>query len=343
MKIALVSSTVPLARGGGRFIVDWLHDALVERGHQAETIWVPFVDDPHETLSQMLAFRLLRIEGADRVVTFRPPAHLIEHPCKVVWLIHHLRHFYDLWDTPYRPYPDRLPYRALRDRVRQADTLALRRAHRLFTNSQVVADRVRRFNGLHGEVLYPPVPRPERFRAGEHGEEILCVCRIEPHKRQHLLVEAMRHVRTPVRLRLCGQGSSADYVSELQRCAETLLPGRVAVEARWIGEEEKVDRLATALAAAYVPFDEDSYGYPTIEAAHARRCTVTVSDSGGVPEFVLDGENGLVVAPDPEALAASFDRLYASRALAARMGRAAQARVAALGIAWAPTLDRLLG
>ena len=41
---------------------------------------------------------------------------------------------------------------------------------------------------------------------------------------------------------------------------------------------------------------------PTIEAAQAHRCTVTLSDAGGVLEFVSDGENGYVLPPDPKLL-----------------------------------------
>jgi glycosyltransferase involved in cell wall biosynthesis len=344
MKVGLVSSAVPLVKGGGRFIVDWLREKLEERGHSVETVFIPTADDPDTVLQQMTAFRLMRLENHfERVVTFRPPAHVVRHPRKVVWFIHHMRYFYDLWDTDYRPLPDTAPNRALRAAVMRADTAALREAHRVFTNSRVVGDRVRRFNGLESEVLYPPVLRPELFAAGEHGDEIVCVCRVERHKRQHLLIEAMRHARTPVRLRLCGVGVDPDYMRLLRRAAaESGVADRIAIEDRWITEEEKAARLERALAAAYVPFDEDSYGYPTVEAAHARRCTVTVSDSGGVPEFVLDGETGFVAAPEPAAVAAAFDRLHADRGLARRLGANAAERVAELGIDWDTVIEKLL-
>jgi glycosyltransferase involved in cell wall biosynthesis len=344
MKIGLVSSAVPLVNGGGRFIVDWLREKLEERGHRVETVFVPTIDNPDSVLQQMTAFRLMRLEEHfERVVTFRPPAHVVRHPRKVVWFIHHMRYFYDLWDTEHRPFPDLAPHRALRDAIVRADTAALREAHRVFTNSRVVGDRVRRFNGLESEILYPPVLRPELFAAGEHGDEIVCVCRLERHKRQHLLIEAMRHTRTPVRLRLCGVGLDPNYPPFLRRAAEeSEAADRITVEDRWITEEEKAARLRHALAAAYVPFDEDSYGYPTIEAAHARRCTVTVSDSGGVPEFVEDGVTGLVAAPEPEAVAAAFDRLHADRALARRLGANAAERVSELGIEWDAVVAKLL-
>ncbi|HYI82362.1 MAG TPA: glycosyltransferase family 4 protein [Acetobacteraceae bacterium] len=344
MKIGLVSSAVPLVFGGGRFIVDWLREKLEERGHAVETVFIPTVDTPEILIQQMAAFRLMRLENHfERVITFRPPAHVVRHPCKVVWFIHHVRYLYDLWDSEHRPFADLAPHRALRDTVVRADTAALKEARHLFTNSRVVSDRVRRFNGLESEVLYPPVLRPELFAAGEYGNEIVSVCRVERHKRQHLLIEAMRHVRTPVRLRLCGTGLDTNYMQSLRRLAEESgAADRIAIEDAWITEEEKAARLEGALASAYVPYDEDSYGYPTIEAAHARRCTVTVSDAGGVAEFVRHGETGLTAAPQPVELAAAFDRLHADRALARRLGDNAAVRVAELGIDWDTVIEKLL-
>ena len=48
-----------------------------------------------------------------------------------------------------------------------------------------------------------------------------------------------------------------------------------------------------ALAVYYGPFDED-YGYVTLEGFAADRPVVTLTDSGGPLEFVVDGETGLV-------------------------------------------------
>jgi glycosyltransferase involved in cell wall biosynthesis len=345
MKIGIISSATPLIQGGGRFIVDWLHEKLVERGHAAEIIYLPFTDEPDDILPQMAAFRMLRLDDYfERVITIRPPAHMVQHRCKVVWFIHHLRGFYDLWGTRYCPVKDDAAGRALRAAIVAADNTGLSEARRVFTNSRVVFDRIRRFNGLTSEVLYPPVLRPETYHAADYGTDIVSVCRIEHHKREHLLVEAMAHTRTQVRLRLCGTSIDATYIDELRATAERLgVADRVLFEDRWISEAEKADRLAHALASAYVPYDEDSYGYPTIEAAHAYRCTVTVTDSGGVREFVVNDATGLVTAPEPAALATAFDRLFADRLLARRLGEAAAEQIAFLGINWDTVVTKLLG
>lgn len=343
MRIGLISTVVPLVKGGSRFIVDWLQEKLVERGHEVEVVYIPSTDDLPHVLPQMAALRLMKLDNYfERIITFRPPTHMITHPRKVIWFIHHLRIFYDLWDTPYCP-ANNAAGRALRSAVIAADTVGLSEAYRLFTNSRVVGERVQRFNGLESEVLYPPVLRPEIFRAGDYGDEIVSVCRLEHHKRQHLLLEAMAHTQTQVRLRLCGTSMDPVYVQCLHDLVGSLgIADRVIIENRWITEAEKADRLEHALASAYVPFDEDSYGYPTIEAAHAQRCTLTVSDSGGVPEFVVHGVNGLVAEPQPEAIAQAMDRLFLHRDQAREMGRAAQAQIKALGIDWDTVIEKLL-
>lgn len=343
MKIGLVSSCVPLVFGGDRNIVDWLAVKLQEHGHQPEAIFIPNTDDPEFILEQMAAFRLLELqEQFDRIITFRPPSHLVRHSHKVVWFIHHLRLFYDLWETPYQNVPKTAFVRATREQVMRADTIALAEARAVFTNSKTVSERLLHFNGIASRVLYPPVLAPEQFRAGEYGDELVCVGRMEPHKRQHLLVEAMAHVQTGVRLRLCGAGN-ADYVRSLREIVEReALAQSVVIEDRWMTETEKVDRLAGALACAYVPYDEDSYGYATIEAACARRSTVTVADAGGVLEFVMHGQTGLVEQPEPASLAAAFDRLYRERQLARELGARAYAHLDVLGINWQTTISALL-
>jgi glycosyltransferase involved in cell wall biosynthesis len=342
MKIALCSTYVPFLHGGARNIVEWLQAMLEQAGHQVERVYLPEVDDPALLFGQMAALRWVDLSAADRVICFRPQSHMVRHPHKILWFIHHIRTMYDLWDGDYRGYPDDAQHRRIRAALHAADTAALGEARHVFTNSRVVSDRLRRYNGVDSEVLYPPVFQPERFHDAGYGDEVVYICRLEHHKRQHLLVDAMAHTLTPVRLRLCGTGTEA-YGNALRAQVAALgLGSRVMVEDRWISEEEKVARLSTCLAAAYIPLDEDSYGYPSVEASHARKAVLTTTDSGGVLELVTDGVNGLVVPPDAAAMGAALDRLYSDRVLAERLGVAALARLDELNISWTHVLDRML-
>ena len=69
---------------------------------------------------------------------------------------------------------------------------------------------------------------------------------------------------------------------------------------------------------------------------------ITCADSGGPLEFVLDGETGLVVAPQPTALAGAVDALLSGLTPAARLGRAGKARYQKLVTGWDCVFDMLL-
>ncbi|MCD6027066.1 MAG: glycosyltransferase family protein [Solimicrobium sp.] len=344
MKIALCSSFVPFIKGGGRNIVEWLQDELIVAGHQVERIYLPQIDVPDLLLPQMAAYRWVDLaSSADRIICFRPPAHAIPHPHKILWFIHHIRVFYDLWDSPYRGFPDDEKHRNLREILHHADTTAIKEAKHVFTNSQIVSDRLQKFNNIGSEVLYPPVIMPERFHSKYFNDEIVYVCRVEHHKRQHLLVQAMQYTRTNVKLRLCGKGSSEYYVKEIEEIIQTL-PRKncVSFENRWISEEEKVQIFSTCLASAYLPLDEDSYGYPSLEASHASKPILTTTDSGGVLELVQHGYNGLICEPEAKALAEAMDQIFTNREATKKMGLNATQRISDLNITWKHVLERLL-
>lgn len=344
MKVIVASTVVPFLEGGGTFIIDWLSLMLRRHGHEVETLKLPFVSNVPVMLEQMLALRLIDVgEQADRLICIRPPSYLLRHPRKVLWFIHHHRPVYDLWHTPFRDVPDTEWGRRYAHAIVRADEVAFAEARAIYTNSRVVGARLKQFNNVESDVVYPPILNPERFRCDGYGDFILYVSRAAEHKRQHLAVQAMRHTRTPVKLLLAGRADSDAYAETLNALiAENGLEGRVRLTNAWMSEAEKVDLFADCLAAIYCPLDEDSYGYPSLEAHHSRKAVITTSDAGGTRELIVDGDNGFIVPPEPEAIAAAMDRLYEDRAMARRMGEAGLKAIERLGITWERVLERLL-
>ena len=72
-------------------------------------------------------------------------------------------------------------------------------------------------------------------------------------------------------------------------------------------DDQSIELYAGALAVVFPPFDED-YGYVTLEAFLSHKPVVTTTDAGGPNEFVTDGANGWVTAPDPQAIARGHSR-----------------------------------
>ncbi len=346
MKIILASSTNVFVRGGATFFVDWLADALKARGHQVDTILLPVSEEPDALLEQMMAFRLIDLsQHGDRLITVRTPSHLLRHPNKVSWFIHHYRGAYDLWGTRYQTLPNSPEGIACREAIVSADNRGLGECVRIFSNSEVVKSRLRKFNSLEAEVLYPPLPENNPFRPGPYGDYLLLFCRVAHHKRQWLAIESLRHSRTAVRLVIAGPADpdAAAYVDELRVLIDRYgLGNRVTLLARWIPDEEKTALFANCLGVLYFPFDEDSYGYPSLEAHASHKAVLTTSDSGGTLELIEDGRNGLVTPSDPEQIGEAMDRLFADRDWARRMGEAGPERMRELGIHWDHIAGRLL-
>jgi glycosyltransferase involved in cell wall biosynthesis len=302
----------------------------------------PFWPDPNEMLEQMLALRLLDVAGsAERLVAIRTPSYLLRHPRKVVWFLHHHRPAYDLRDTEYG-LPATPESARVREALVQTDNHALREATRLFTNSNVVSERLRRYNDLDSTVLYPPLGDTTGYRCESFGDYVFFPSRITPLKRQWLAIEAMAHVRSDVRLVVAGSPDLPEHLVRLHDLIEQhQLHDRVELIPEWISEERKHELYARALACVYIPYDEDSYGYVSLESFQSRKAVVTCTDSGGTLELIEDGVNGFAVDPEPRQLARAMDRLMEDRGLAERLGRAGHDHVAEVGITWDNVVENL--
>ncbi len=344
MKIGLCSSYVPFVEGGARNIVDWLEIMLVKAGHQVEKVYLPDTSSPELLFKQFFSYRWIDLtEQMDRIICLRPPAHMIPHPHKILWFLHHIRMFYDLWDSEYCTFPINEKNLAIRQSLHAYDTAAMQEAKKVFTISQVVSDRLMRYNNIKSEVLYFPLLQPENFTCRDFNHEIVCIARIVPHKRQHLLIESLQYVQTPVKLRLCGMGFENDYETRLHQLIDRLgLHSKVIFENRWISEKEKIELLSNCLATAYLPIDEDAYGYTSLETSHAGKPILTTTDSGGVTELVKNEFNGFVTSPEPRAIAFAMDRLFREKDNTRKMGENAKLQLDLLNISWEHVLDRLL-
>jgi glycosyltransferase involved in cell wall biosynthesis len=344
VRVAIVTNQAPFVYGGAELIAEWLRAELEKREHEAIVVRIPFRwSPPEKVIDHILAARLLHLESADRMIAMKFPAYFVPHHSKVLWLLHQFRQAYDLWGTPHAELSDTPSGRRIRRAIVAADETFLPEAERIYTNSTVTSDRLRRFNGLESEVLYPPLFEPDGFRSESYGDYIFAPSRLSAIKRQGLLVEAMAHVRSPVRLVVAGPPDEPVQLQRLERLvAEHGLSERVELLGHWISEERKRQLFARALACAYAPYDEDSYGYVTLESFHARKAVVTCIDSGGTLELVHDGINGSVVEPTAEALARAFDELMEDKARAQSLGEAAFATLAELEISWDTVVERLL-
>jgi glycosyltransferase involved in cell wall biosynthesis len=336
LKVAIVNNQAPFVRGGAELLAEWLVEKLSERGHEGQIIRLPFAwEPPARIVDSMLAARLVRIPNVDRVVALKFPAYYVEHDDKLLWLLHQFRQVHELWGTPMQGLPDDAEGRAIRDAVRTADRDQLSRVRAIYTNSKIVGRRLRDSTGLDSTPLYPPLRDPENYRCDGYEPFVFYPSRVNGFKRQYLAIEAMSHVPAPIKLIVAGPPDSAAEEARVRRLvAERELEDRVELRLGWMEEETKRDLLARAAAVLYLPFDEDSYGYVTLEAFQSRKAVITCTDSGGTDELVFDGETGWVCEPDEQAVGQAIAEAAGSASVARSRGEDAFSALGRLRIDW---------
>lgn len=336
LRIAVCLPQVPFVRGGAEVLADRLVEALNERGHEAKLVTVPYRWHPDDRLLEnLLLWRLLDFRTGDRrpdlVIGTKFPSYLVRHPRKVVWLFHQFRQAYDYHGTRFAQFADDAHGVAMREAVQRADDEALAEARGVFTISENVAHRLSRFNRVQAEVMYPPVQLPGLRWIGDDGG-VLSVGRLDAAKRTDLLLRAMASLPAG-RVVIVGEGEQREPLQQL--AAQLGIGDRVTFRGR-VTDDELREAYGTCRCVYYGPVDED-FGMVTVEAHMAGKPVVTTSDSGGVLEFVRDGETGLVAAAEPVAIAAALGRLLDDADLARRLGLAGQTA------ACLPTWDHVVG
>ena len=201
--------------------------------------------------------------------------------------------------------------------------------------------RLRRSLGIESDPLYHRSRLCEALletEPGPYGDYVLFPSRLEPIKRQSLAVEAMRHVRSPVRLVLVGSGPDE---SALRRKIEAAhLGDRVELAGR-LPDEDLVEPLPRGPGRVLRAVRR---GLRLRDAGgHVRR-----SPGGGhrgqrgAARTVREGVTGFVAAPKPRAIGAALDRLHERRRDLGTMGAAGRETVEALVPPWPEVVARLL-
>ena len=217
--------------------------------------------------------------------------------------------------------------------LRATRNAAVRSARHVFCPSAYLRDVALQW-GLEAErVSVLPNPAPEipdlqprdhlRRDFGFDGNVLVFAGRLGPQKALDVALDAL--VEVPgVDLVVAGDGPKRPALE--RRVAELRLNGRV----RFLGSvsRETVLRLFRASDGSVLPSRWENFPHTIVEAL-AVGCPVIATEVGGVPEVVVDGENGLLVpAGDAPALAAAIARFFSDDDLRERLTEAAAPSVA---------------
>lgn len=376
----LAPSSVPFQVGGSEKFWWGLRDALGAWSNAfAELIKIPCPEATWDDLvSSYEKFSRLNLDHFDMIITTKYPAWMVAHPNHVCYMQHTLRELYDTYmpglpkmlvNPPAtlrdlltlirKPDPKRAdlePAFELCKKARATKSLPssmftfpgplIREVVHFFDRVALARDEIKAWLAISRTVAeredYLPervpvkiLPHPSDLRSFQcrEGKYLFTASRLNHTKRVRLLIDAMAHVSCDIPLKIAGTGPDADFLKE---CAAN--DPRIQFLGH-VPDSELTDLYADSLAVLFAPHEED-YGLITIEAMKSGKPVITASDSGGVCEFVRNGETGLVVEPEASSLGAAISRLAQDPELARRMGETARKSVEFIN--WRNNVEELL-
>jgi glycosyltransferase involved in cell wall biosynthesis len=344
MKIAVCSVQVPFVKGGAEYLCDNLYSELIKRHYEVEYIKIPFKwYPPQELINNALMWRLLDLTESDGkkidgVITTKFPSYVIKHPKKITWLFHQHRPVYDL---AYTDYDDLAPHHALGDIIRKKitaiDNKSLKESRKIFTISQNVTNRLDKYNHIPSEVLYPPPPFAGRYYCKNFDNYILYPSRLDPKKRQDLVIKSLKYVDDNIELKIVGTGPYCNFLRKTAK--ENGVENRVEFLG-FVPENELLDLYANALCIPYTPFDED-LGYVSMESILSKKPLITCTDSGGSLEFIENGVTGFIVQPTPLDIAEAINKIYIEGS-ARKMGEQGHKKFGNKLLTWDSVIAKLM-
>ncbi len=340
MRIIIASIQAPFIRGGGELHISNLKKALQDHGHEVEIVSFPFSFSPESSIEDLMEycskqdFEFFGGYQIDKVISLQFPAYYVQHKNKTIWLMHQHRVVYDLFDN----IEHTASLMRLKQNVEEFDNKHLRECSHLYANSKNVAKRLKQFNDIESIPLYHPPADEEKFYCEENYGFIFYPSRLHFLKRQELLIRAMQYTVSDAVAIISGEGTQRGAYEKLIK--ELGVSNKVRMLG-YISDEEKIIYYARSLAVFFAPYDED-YGYITLEAMLSSKPMITCTDSGGPLEFVVDGETGFIVEPDPIQVAKKIDWLYMNQKKAGNMGQNGRQHYLNKNITWENVVETLL-
>lgn len=313
IRVAVVASGPSTgSEGGAERHFQGLMGGLRAIGCTTEFVYIPADESSFQTILENHArCSTLDFSDFDVVISTKVPTYAIKHRAHVMYLIHTVRAFddmfYDVFSNPsFEHFQQRATLHAL-----EYEPILLAKAR--FANGKETADRLYRWRGMQADVLHPPLVS-NAFRSGPVGDYFFLPGRLHRWKRVDLVIKAVRASSLPLKFKIAGTGEDE---AELIRLADG--DPRIEFLGR-IDDEQLIELYAGALAIPFMPLRED-FGYITLEAFASGKPVITCSDSGEPTRLVRHGENGFICRPDPLAVKNALEGLYLDRDLAAKMGR----------------------
>lgn len=342
MKVIVLDSVRPFEYGLAARFAKNLIAALINCGHDAELIKIPFRKDLKERFcEEMIACKLMTLYGAERVIGLRFPSALIPHESKVLWWDHVPSE--ELFGQSISASDQGVQALHSREMVEEAEREIVKQSRSVFATSEHLASNIANRHKVNCQALLPPWETSGSQGQGIYEDYLVCPDELVAGGRQTLILEAFRNVDCQMKLVFTGENTSSNYADEIRKSIKEFdLEDRVKISGKELHQSVVHLTLQQALAVISITAENDPYGFNTTAAFQADKAVITTSDSPTVANRVISGVNGWVCDPTVNDLVIAFERVAKDRTGSEELGHSAGAAWRDIGLRWDSTIERLL-
>ena len=201
------------------------------------------------------------------------------------------------------------------------ETYRLFSDERFVTNSKSTNERLSSLvNNRRNEIIANPIGIDTsnfEFNIAAESDTVLCLAKLTPRKDVSSLLEAWTDVEEQCPSANLVIAGSGPLESELRKKADSLNLSNVEFKG-YVSDEEKQQLLSSSLIYV-LPTIYEGFGLSNLEAM-ASGCPVISTETWGVKDYLIDGQNGLLVEPkSPGQLASALLRLLNERELVKKL------------------------
>lgn len=343
MRVAIVTVQLAYIYGGAEVLANSLNTEMKKRNIDSTIISFPFSAASFDQfLNSMITSRMIDLNYNDSgpidiIIPLKFPAYYVQHHNKRMWLCHQHKIAYELWNYKGNIMKTYNEPEKIRELVIEHDNLYINECRKKYTIAKTPADRLKKYNNIYADVLYPPPENLDKLHFSEIGDFIFYPSRINPLKRQELLIESAKYLKSNVKIIIAGNGDNDRLKQIVNRYN---LQNRVIIKG-FISNDEKIELYSKCLAV-YFGTQEEDYGYVTPEAFYSGKMCIIHDDAGGPLEFVDNNDTGYVIKPNAELLAEKIDYLYKNKHIAADYGKNALNKIKNMNLNWDEVINNLV-
>ncbi len=202
------------------WIAHEVFNKLKAKHNKTDLAIIPFLNLTTKFIDQAIAIRGLSLNQADKIISFGPFSHLLEHHNKLSFLTSHAKEYYELWQSPIGEIANDVTI-SLRNKINHVDLSCLSEARKVYCFYDKIKER-------HPELqitklLFPKIDlsKNDEDKNTKNENFILCLGDFSHQSHFHLLTKSISKLhKTNLKFILAGRLQRRDIYDSISKIIE---------------------------------------------------------------------------------------------------------------------------